>query len=269
MCFCRKAVKAGVVLVPLMGIANLVQSTYWPLEMNIIQLGNLSYLVTTLISFQGFFCSLIYCFLNRQVKQSLKRFFKDWKARITTTRQNPNASPDAFFVVPNPTPFGAMVDSPDRIRRNQRSRSEELRKHKQQRTFGGSVGKRKVKVVGEGAGVDPFFEHWSDVELSAHNNVDIEQIEIPLQYFAQGPNTVHSNIDTAYSKLATSSRTAQSTSMDARISHVDLNSPGSSSNKACQRGQRGQAQGQVRSILSKIDISRPQLPHNADQQIME
>lgn len=59
--------KAGVVLVPLMGIANLVQSTYWPLEMNIIQLGNLSYLVTTLISFQGFFCSLIYCFLNRQV----------------------------------------------------------------------------------------------------------------------------------------------------------------------------------------------------------
>jgi len=30
--------------------------------------------------------------------------------------------------------------------------------------------------------LDPFYDNWSDVELSSHNHVDIEDVEIPSRY---------------------------------------------------------------------------------------
>ncbi|KAK7916135.1 hypothetical protein WMY93_011896 [Mugilogobius chulae] len=73
----RKAVKATLVLLPLLGI------TYM-LFMNTTKDDNLSHIVfiyfnTILESFQGFFVSLFYCFLNGEVQSSLKKRYLRWQ----------------------------------------------------------------------------------------------------------------------------------------------------------------------------------------------
>lgn len=68
----RKAVRAAVVLVPLLGITNLLNMTEAPLDRTALEFALWSYVTHFLTSFQGFFIALLYCFLNGEVRQRLK-----------------------------------------------------------------------------------------------------------------------------------------------------------------------------------------------------
>lgn len=68
--FYRKAVRAAIVLLPLLGITNSIQMVHSPLEKSSMEFAIWSYGTTFLSTFQGFFCSLIYCFLNGEVGES-------------------------------------------------------------------------------------------------------------------------------------------------------------------------------------------------------
>lgn len=63
----RKAVRAAVVLLPLLGITNLLHMTEAPLHRSAFVFAMWSYTVHFLTSFQGFFIAMIYCFLNGEV----------------------------------------------------------------------------------------------------------------------------------------------------------------------------------------------------------
>jgi hypothetical protein len=62
----RKAVKAAIVLLPLLGANNFMAFVEPPLD-DALKFGLWSYTSQFLISFQGFFISLLYCFLNSEV----------------------------------------------------------------------------------------------------------------------------------------------------------------------------------------------------------
>jgi len=63
---CRKAVKAAIVLLPLLGFNNFLALVEAPLDTP-VKFAVWSYTSHFLISFQGFFISLLYCFLNGEV----------------------------------------------------------------------------------------------------------------------------------------------------------------------------------------------------------
>lgn len=63
----RKAVRAAVVLVPLLGITNILNMTQAPLDKTALEFAIWSYVTHFLSSFQGFFIALLYCFLNGEV----------------------------------------------------------------------------------------------------------------------------------------------------------------------------------------------------------
>jgi hypothetical protein len=64
----RKAVRAALVLLPLLGITNIVNMTQAPLERAVWEFALWSYSTHFLTSFQGFFIALLYCFLNGEVR---------------------------------------------------------------------------------------------------------------------------------------------------------------------------------------------------------
>lgn len=63
----RKAVRAAVVLLPLLGITNILNMTEAPLDRTPWEFALWSYITYFLTSFQGFFIAVIYCFLNGEV----------------------------------------------------------------------------------------------------------------------------------------------------------------------------------------------------------
>lgn len=63
----RKAVRAAVVLLPLLGITNLLNISEAPLDRSPFEFAVWSYVTHFLTSFQGFFIATIYCFLNGEV----------------------------------------------------------------------------------------------------------------------------------------------------------------------------------------------------------
>ncbi|XP_029719182.1 PDF receptor isoform X1 [Aedes albopictus] len=86
----RKAVRAAVVLVPLLGITNLLNMTEAPLDRTALEFALWSYVTHFLTSFQGFFIALLYCFLNGEVRIALMKSLSvylsirghhDWPAR--------------------------------------------------------------------------------------------------------------------------------------------------------------------------------------------
>ena len=66
----RKAVKAAIVLLPLLGVNNFLNMVEPPMD-SVIKFGLWSYTSHFLTSFQGFFISLLYCFLNGEVRRSI------------------------------------------------------------------------------------------------------------------------------------------------------------------------------------------------------
>ncbi|XP_040175431.1 PDF receptor isoform X3 [Anopheles arabiensis] len=69
----RKAVRAAVVLVPLLGITNILNMTQAPLDKTALEFAIWSYVTHFLSSFQGFFIALLYCFLNGEVRTALMK----------------------------------------------------------------------------------------------------------------------------------------------------------------------------------------------------
>lgn len=67
--FFRKAVRAALVLLPLLGITNILNLIEAPLDSGVWMFGLWSYSTHFLRSFQGFFIALIYCFLNGEVSK--------------------------------------------------------------------------------------------------------------------------------------------------------------------------------------------------------
>ena len=63
----RKAVKAAIVLQPLLGITNSIQMLAAPDSQNIYLFILWSVITHFLSAFQGFFAALFYCFLNGEV----------------------------------------------------------------------------------------------------------------------------------------------------------------------------------------------------------
>ena len=68
----RKAVKAAVVLLPLLGVSNIINMVDAPLGRSVTEFAVWSYLTHFLTSFQGFFVSLLYCFLNGEVSRQVR-----------------------------------------------------------------------------------------------------------------------------------------------------------------------------------------------------
>ncbi|XP_063987370.1 PDF receptor-like isoform X2 [Diachasmimorpha longicaudata] len=68
----RKAVKAAVVLLPLLGITNLISMAGVPLE-ETMWFALWSYTTHFLTSFQGVFIATLYCFLNGEVRLALNK----------------------------------------------------------------------------------------------------------------------------------------------------------------------------------------------------
>ncbi|XP_071477694.1 PDF receptor-like [Diadema antillarum] len=76
----RKALKAAIVLLPLLGIANLVWLIPIPTPTNdraFILVYN--YLFLFLDAYQGFFVAVLYCFVNSEVRATLKRKWAAWR----------------------------------------------------------------------------------------------------------------------------------------------------------------------------------------------
>ena len=63
----RKALKAAIVLQPLLGITNAIQMVATPHHVSCLNLAVWSFVTNFLVSFQGFFAALFYCFLNGEV----------------------------------------------------------------------------------------------------------------------------------------------------------------------------------------------------------
>lgn len=64
----RKAVRAAFVLLPLLGITNLLNMAQAPLDKSPEMFAVWSFGTHFLTSFQGFFVAMIYCFLNGEVR---------------------------------------------------------------------------------------------------------------------------------------------------------------------------------------------------------
>ncbi|CAK9303049.1 unnamed protein product [Gordionus sp. m RMFG-2023] len=93
----KKAVKAAIVLLPLLGITNSLNlvPTPWNTALFIIW----TYGAYFLISFQGFFVSLIYCFCNQEVGDTLRAA---WKRRsFNKNHQNASKSNICFTSTSN------------------------------------------------------------------------------------------------------------------------------------------------------------------------
>ncbi|PIK62458.1 putative PDF receptor-like [Apostichopus japonicus] len=76
----RKATKACIVLLPLLGTANLVwiPKVPEPGKSSRFYFASYYYVVLFLDAYQGFFLALLYCFLNIDVRVTIKRKWQGW-----------------------------------------------------------------------------------------------------------------------------------------------------------------------------------------------
>ncbi|CAF4377496.1 unnamed protein product, partial [Rotaria sp. Silwood2] len=64
--FVKKAVKAAIFLLPLLGITHMLETFISPDDKSILLFALYCSVTYFLVTFQGFFCSLLYCFLNTE-----------------------------------------------------------------------------------------------------------------------------------------------------------------------------------------------------------
>ncbi|KAG6443185.1 hypothetical protein O3G_MSEX002721 [Manduca sexta] len=84
----RKAVRAALVLLPLLGITNILSMVEgYATSHGIVVFQIWSYVTHFLRSFQGFFIAVIYCFLNEEVKQAVKKHYRNYMAMRSDARR--------------------------------------------------------------------------------------------------------------------------------------------------------------------------------------
>ncbi|XP_033104156.1 calcitonin gene-related peptide type 1 receptor-like [Anneissia japonica] len=91
----RKAIKATAVLLPLLGVALMLSFWQYPDKNDIVY----HFVFSTIISTQGMFVAIIYCFLNSEVQMTVKRKLK--RIHVMRKAKGPHrmqASPASFMV---------------------------------------------------------------------------------------------------------------------------------------------------------------------------
>lgn len=87
----RKGVRAAIVLVPLLGITNVINMTEAPIEDSVWKFLLWSYTTHFLTSFQGFFVAVLYCFFNGEVRVAVNKGFSTYmmsRQQTFTPRRN-------------------------------------------------------------------------------------------------------------------------------------------------------------------------------------
>ncbi|XP_046741752.1 PDF receptor [Diprion similis] len=84
----RKAVRAAVVLLPLLGITNLISMAEAPLDKAVWEFALWSYSTHFLTSFQGLFVASLYCFLNGEVRLALGKTITTYLSSRGTDPRN-------------------------------------------------------------------------------------------------------------------------------------------------------------------------------------
>ncbi|XP_025602935.2 PDF receptor isoform X1 [Athalia rosae] len=89
----RKAVRAALVLLPLLGITNLISMAEAPLDKAVWAFALWSYLTHFLTSFQGLFVASLYCFLNGEVRLALGKAITTYLSSRGNDFRNRRQSP--------------------------------------------------------------------------------------------------------------------------------------------------------------------------------
>ncbi|KAG8197561.1 hypothetical protein JTE90_021292 [Oedothorax gibbosus] len=75
----RKAVRAALLLLPLLGITNVMDIIPGPIEGTPLQFAIWSYTAHIFSASQGFFISLLYCFLNKEVQEAIRKHWRFYR----------------------------------------------------------------------------------------------------------------------------------------------------------------------------------------------
>lgn len=82
----KKSVKAALMLIPLLGIPNIMQTIpFSPTKDNIVYFAIWTYCASFTYMYQGFMISIIYCFTNKEVRNVLKTHYGRLKLQHTST----------------------------------------------------------------------------------------------------------------------------------------------------------------------------------------
>ncbi|CAJ0942019.1 unnamed protein product, partial [Mesorhabditis belari] len=84
----RKSVKAALMLIPLLGIPNIMQTIpFSPTKDNIMIFAIWTYCASFTYMYQGLMISIIYCFTNREVNTVIKAFYSRYRLQHTTSTE--------------------------------------------------------------------------------------------------------------------------------------------------------------------------------------
>lgn len=76
----RKAVKAAILLLPLLGTTNILSCVQAPVQ-TVVGFAVYSFIAHFMMSLQGFFVALLYCFMNGEVRKTLGRQWNHYRSR--------------------------------------------------------------------------------------------------------------------------------------------------------------------------------------------
>jgi hypothetical protein len=84
----KKSVKAALMLIPLLGIPNIMQTIpFSPTQENIVYFGIWTYCASFTYMYQGLFIAIIYCFTNREVQAVIKSCYSRYRLRHTSSNE--------------------------------------------------------------------------------------------------------------------------------------------------------------------------------------
>uniref|UniRef100_A0A7E4VM05 Calcitonin receptor-like protein 1 n=1 Tax=Panagrellus redivivus TaxID=6233 RepID=A0A7E4VM05_PANRE len=84
----KKSVKAALMLIPLLGIPNIMQTIpFSPTQENIVFFGIWTYCASFTYMYQGLFIAIIYCFTNREVQAAIKNCYSQYRLSHTSTNE--------------------------------------------------------------------------------------------------------------------------------------------------------------------------------------
>uniref|UniRef100_A0A1I7S9I5 G_PROTEIN_RECEP_F2_4 domain-containing protein n=1 Tax=Bursaphelenchus xylophilus TaxID=6326 RepID=A0A1I7S9I5_BURXY len=109
-----KSVKAALMLIPLLGIPNIMQTIpFSPTQENMMYFAIWTYVASFTYMYQGFFISIIYCFTNREVIAVLKSCYRRFKLQHSTDLRRGSKSIASYYQVRNGTTRVSVTSKPD------------------------------------------------------------------------------------------------------------------------------------------------------------
>ncbi|CAD5216639.1 unnamed protein product [Bursaphelenchus okinawaensis] len=109
-----KSVKAALMLIPLLGIPNIMQTIpFSPTQENMMYFAIWTYVASFTYMYQGFFISIIYCFTNREVQSVLKSCYQRFKLQHSSDLRRGSKSIASYYQVRNGTTRVSMTGKND------------------------------------------------------------------------------------------------------------------------------------------------------------